>query len=93
VDEFEDRAIEDIIHELGLKGCVEQLLPEGVTAHTRTDGSKLYLFVENYTENSIEDIRLGYTYEDMLTGEMLDRVSLNGYDIRILKRNERKVLK
>jgi beta-galactosidase len=93
VDEFKDRAIEDIIHELGLKGCVEQLLPEGVTAHTRTDGSKLYLFVENYTENSIEDIRLGYTYEDMLTGEMLDRVSLNGYDIRILKRNERKVLK
>ncbi len=88
MEDFTDSAMEAIIKELGIKSAIEQALPEGVTAHTRTDGKTVYLFVENYNENAVEEISLGYTYEDMLTGETVDKVTLDGYDIRILKRPE-----
>ena len=86
MDDFADSAMEAIIKDLGIKGAIEQALPEGVTAHTRTDGKSVYLFVENYTENIVENISLGERYTDMLTGEIVDKISLNGYDIRISKR-------
>jgi beta-galactosidase len=87
-DEFKDSAIESIIQEIGLKGCIAKELPNGVTAHLRTDGKTEYLFVENYTEQGVKDILLDSKYEDMLTGERLEKVKLNGYDIRILKKRK-----
>ena len=79
--------IEDILKVLGIKGCIEGELPEGVSAHKRTDGTTTYLFVENYTQNEICNIPLDDTYEDMLTGEKTRLVHLKPYDICILKKS------
>ena len=85
-DEFIDVAMQKIIDDLGLKGAIETALPDGVTAHTRTDGKTTYLFVENYSDNEVCAINLGVEYQDMLTGKMVDKVSLGAYGIAILKK-------
>ncbi len=84
--EFKDKAIENILKVLGIKGCIEGELPDGVSAHTRTDGETTYLFVENYTQDEIDNIPLGDTYENMLTGEKTCCVHLKAYDICVLKK-------
>ena len=83
---FTDRAMQLIIDDLGLTGGIEQPLPDGVTAHRRTDGERTYLFVENYTDKEIESLSLGGEYEDMLTGEKITAVHLDAYGVRICKR-------
>ena len=83
---FTDRAMQLIIDDLGLTGGIEQPLPDGVTAHRRTDGERTYLFVENYTDKEIESLSFGGEYEDMLTGEKITAVHLDAYGVRICKR-------
>ena len=84
--EFKDKAIQNILKDLEIRGCIAGELPDGVSAHTRTDGKTTYLFVENYTQNEVCDIPLGDVYEDMLTGEKTCFTRLKAYDICILKK-------
>lgn len=84
--EFKDKAIENILKVLGIKGCIEGELPDGVSAHARTDGETTYFFVENYTQDEIDNIPLDDTYENMLTGEKTCFVHLKAYDICVLKK-------
>ena len=63
------------------------MLPQkGVSAHTRTDGTHTYLFVENYSGERVTALALGDTYLDMESGEPVTHVSLNEYDVRVLKK-------
>lgn len=66
--------------------CGKGGLPYGVSAHTRTDGENLYIFVENYSEQEVKDIDLGEVFTDMLDGAKKERISLPVYGFSILKR-------
>ena len=58
--------------------------PDGVTAHSRTDGAHTYLFVENYGEAPAE-VTLRRPMENMLTGETQQRITLSGYGFGVFK--------
>ncbi len=76
-----------ILEEAGIEGNVPEWngLPRGVTAHTRESGDDLYLFCGNYYGAPAEELRLGRTYTDMLTGEKADSVRLGPYGLAVLK--------
>jgi len=87
--DFKDMVFKALIEELSLATAIpvpENGLPYAVSAHKRTDGETEYLFVENYSEERVEDIALGTKYQDMETGEICERVTLEKYALRTLKR-------
>jgi len=84
--DFKDRMIGQIIDELGLERAVPEKMPKDVSAHKRFDGETTYLFVENYSDAPVSDIRLDGVYTDMLTGEKCDAVSLDPFHTRIFKK-------
>ena len=51
--DFSDRLVEDILNSLHICSDFDGILPNGMTAHSRTDGENLFVFLENYakTEN------------------------------------------
>ena len=61
------------------------ILPHGVTAHSRTDGERTYLFLENYNNETTYTVQLPACMQDMLTGEMTDNVTLPPYGFAVLK--------
>ena len=75
---------EDILKELDIRGNVAGL-SHGVTAHSRTDGTHRYIFVENYNQEEVPDVRLPGVMTDLLTGEKTDICHLNGYGFGIYK--------
>ena len=84
--DFKDEALERIIAALGIEKALPVLPQKGVSAHTRTDGTHTYLFVENYSGERVTALALGDTYLDMESGEPITHVSLNEYDVRVLKK-------
>lgn len=48
-DELSDALVADILASLGITSDFDGLLPKGVTAHSRTDGENIFVFVENFT--------------------------------------------
>lgn len=83
---FWNDVLEMILDELNIKPNLPDILPEGVTSHKRVADGITYLFVENYSENRVENIFLGDTYTDMESDEKTDYISLDAYDIKILKK-------
>ena len=61
-------------------------LPEGVTAHSRTDGEHTYLFVENYLDSPAPSVSLNAPAADLLTGETVTELTLPAYGFAILKK-------
>ena len=84
--DFKDEALERIIAALGIEKALPVLPQKGVSAHTRTDGTHTYLFVENYSGERVTALALGGTYLDMESGEPITHVSLDEYDVRVLKK-------
>ena len=87
-DDFKSVILNRIVDELGVcknLPCGEDGLPFAVSAHTRTDGENVYLFVENYSESVVENIALGGVYEDMLNGGQAESVTLAPYGLAIFK--------
>jgi beta-galactosidase len=76
--------ISTLLEECGVKPLVENL-PQGATAHSRTDGEITYLFVENYSHNKEAHILLNREMTDLLTGETVSAVNLPPYGFAILK--------
>jgi beta-galactosidase len=74
-----------IAAEAKLESNVAGELPYGVTAHSRADGERTYLFVENYLEQVAENICLHAPMENMLTGEVTRSVTLPPYGFAIFK--------
>ena len=77
--------LERIVAETGLRSNVAGKLPYGVTAHSRTDGKKTYLFVEIYLEQTAESFCLHAPMENLLTGEVTDSVTLPSYGFAIFR--------
>ncbi len=75
----------EILEELGIKAPIDTPLPELVTVHERNDGDVRYLFVENYSGKEVA-LALGGEWTDMESKEIVDSVSLNKFDVRILKK-------
>ena len=82
---FWNDVISMILSELDIKATLTGTIPEGVTAHKREADGITYLFVENYSENRVNDILLGGQYMNMETGDMVERISLDAFDVKILK--------
>ena len=60
-------------------------LPEAVSAHTRTDGTFTYLFLENYRDDAVS-LTVGHGYTDAETGDAVAAtVSLPPFSAKILK--------
>lgn len=83
---FWNEIVSKILAELDIKHTLSEDLPEGVCAHKRVDEGVEYLFVQNYSEVPVKDIYIGDGYVDMESGEMVNKVSLDTFDVKILKR-------
>lgn len=73
--DFTDRVISQILDECGISSVFDGALPYGVTAHSRCDGDKKYVFLENYshsearlvTEKVWKNVETGEEYSGSLT--------------------------
>ena len=81
---FSDMLVSRLLCECGINGVFSEKMPEGVTAHSRTDGKNTYIFIQNFTneEKNIE------TERELLNSENNERVSgivtLKAYETMIL---------
>ncbi len=71
--DYTDKLIGDLIKETGIGSGFDGELPDGVTAHTRTDGEKLFVFLQNfsYSSRKLKTEKNWTVYE---TGEALSGV-------------------
>ena len=83
---FLEQVLSDILKDLKIKSAIPDLPKNGVTASMRSDGENQYLFVQNFTENIRENIKIGGPCIDLLTGEEVEYVDLKPYSLAILKR-------
>lgn len=82
--ELKSEIIESIIEDLSIERNIKSA-PEGVTAHSREDESYKYIFIENYTAESVK-AELYSRGVDMETEEPTEKtVELSPYGIRIIK--------
>ena len=83
---FADAVVSRLLCECGIVGDFPEKLPEGVTAHSRTDGENTYIFIQNFTdeEKSIE------TRCELINTEnnarITENIRLNKYETLILKK-------
>jgi beta-galactosidase len=76
-----------LIDTLKLKRALNQTMPDGITAATRTDGQYEYVFLLSFAREA-HKIDLGKAeFQDLLTGEKVaGSIQLASYTSRILKR-------
>ncbi len=82
---LKDALMDALIPRAGLTAPVEGPLPHGVTAHTRTDGERTYLFVENYCGEGGAKVKLTAPMTDLLTGQVEDTCVLEPYGYGIYR--------
>ena len=77
----------DLIRACGILSAVDtdSPLPHYVTAHSRTDGVHTYVFVENYSGQAAEPVKLRGEMRDLLTGAVTDTCVLGPYGFGIYK--------
>lgn len=61
--EFTDKLVGELLQKAGINSCFDSALPSGVTAHTRTDGETVYLFLQNFT-HSAQTLTVAREWED-----------------------------
>lgn len=83
---FWEVMITTILEGLNIRPTLSGRLPEGVCAHKREADGVEYLFVQNYSEKSVDNIDLGNEYVDMECGELLNKISLDAFDVKCLKK-------
>ena len=79
------QVLESLLRQQKVCSNVEGVLPHGITAHSRTDGDNIYVFVENYSGTETETVTLGRKMKDLLTGEERENVTLKPYGFGIFK--------
>ncbi len=84
--DFKRTALQQILHDLKIEGAIPERQNPYITAHKRTDGDTEYLFVENYGEKEEKEVNLGAEYIDFESGEPTNCITLNGYGVKIFKR-------
>ena len=81
---LKDVIFEKITSELSLKRNLLSA-PEGVTAHSREDGKYRYIFVENYTKETVE-AEVSDRGTDLESGEPTEnKISLSPFGVRIIR--------
>ncbi len=78
-----DQVMDWLLTQVTLTANVAGRLPCGVTAHSRTDGEKTYIFVENYSDAHSADVQLKAPMRDLLTGETVEICHLKPYSFAI----------
>jgi beta-galactosidase len=78
-----------LIHSLNLPRPLGIDLPDGVTAATRTDGQREFLFILNFTQHPYEIHPATGKWFDFFTGRAVaDILPLPGYGTRVLAKSE-----
>lgn len=83
-DDFNDKFTARLLDECGITSDFDGELPLGVTAHSRTDGENVYVFLQNYTtrEQKTSTKHIWRTVEDKkeITGD----ITLAGFETLII---------
>lgn len=84
---LKEKILGDLIRDCGVRSAVQadEPLPHYVTAHSRTDGTHTYVFVENYSDKAAEPVTLCGKMRDLLTDEITDTCVLGPYGFGIYK--------
>lgn len=87
---FYDDFYSVLMNKLKLTRAIDTNLPNGVTAHVRSDGEQDYVFIQNYTveQKSLKLDKAKYTYvfADEEVKKELNELKLSPYSITLLKR-------
>ncbi|MBQ6947481.1 MAG: beta-galactosidase trimerization domain-containing protein, partial [Clostridia bacterium] len=80
--------LENLLQNSGIHSAFDGPLPYGVTAHSRTDGETLYVFVQNYSHNThtLQTNHTWVTTDEGLT--IQDTFTLAPYETVILQRKK-----
>lgn len=86
-DGLKEQVLSELIQACGIHSVVETdgALPHYVTAHSRTDGAHTYVFVENYSDQPAEPVKLRGEMFDLLSGEIVDTCTLPPYGFGIFR--------
>ncbi|MBO5200736.1 MAG: beta-galactosidase [Clostridia bacterium] len=68
--DFTDMMVERLLAEKNIASAFDGALPQGVTAHSRTDGDTTYLFLENFTASE-QTLSTALCWTDVESGEKL----------------------
>jgi beta-galactosidase len=66
--DFADEIMGHVAESHGITSDFDGKLPDGVTAHSRTDGENIYLFLENYSLNNVT-LETAVLWKNAETGE------------------------
>lgn len=80
---FADDFYRGLNEELNLNRTLDIELPKGVTAQKRSDGENDYIFLMNFNSQQF-DLELDAQYLDLISGKRVNKVILNGFDMKIL---------
>jgi len=82
--DFTDRLVAQVLEKAGITSEFDGKLPYGVTAHSRADTGKTYVFLQNYTYEP-QSVQTGITWTDVETGETVSgTMQLQPLQTRIL---------
>lgn len=82
---FSDMLISRLLCECEIKGAFDGVLPDGVTAHSRTDGENTYIFLQNFT-TSEKTVKTDTDYLNAESGEKIcGDLILAAYETVVLK--------
>lgn len=85
-DDFHGEIIDRILKEKGITSDFDGVLPKGVTAHSRTDGETLFVFLENFSTAAAKT-STSLEWRTVDTGETIKgAITLAPYETVILKR-------
>ena len=84
---LKEQLLSSLMEQLDIRSVVAaaESLPCGVSAHSRTDGKNVYVFVENYLDREAPAVQLRGEMENLLTGERESCCSLPPYGFGIFK--------
>ena len=84
--EMTDRLTAELLRGCGITSDFDGELPRGVTAHSRTDGERLYVFLQNFTREActLKTKEVWSMPEDGTT--VTDAITLDAYGTVILKK-------
>ncbi len=82
--ELATAVFDKVLEEIGLTSLLLDPLPHGVTAHSRTDGEHLYLFVENYSRENLAVVLKAPMY-NLVTGQTEQTLALGHYGFGIYR--------
>lgn len=83
---FTDRLVEDLLRETGITSDFDGPLPEGVTAHSRTDDETVFVFLQNFSREE-KETSTAHAWITADTGETVTgAITLKPYETVILSR-------